>query len=143
MNQGLDMQITSFFASIANNFREHYLRLAGNEPERAIPRPEQTVVEPELAPVTEPVDSYEPSNQTVPVADDAPVDENTPPGAIGSHDITEPPDEPGDPNQPPLTQNPDGTYYSRQARLDYKLDLSFDLGMMRQTIESLLFGLLI
>lgn len=126
------MQISSFFATIANNFRDHYLRLAGYENEQAAPLPEKPAVEPEAAPPVEPTDRYEPSPDAIPVVNDGdkPVETDVPSGSA----------DPEDPAVSPLQQNPDGTYYSRQARLDYKLDLAFDLGMVMRTVESLADG---
>jgi len=124
------MDISSFLATIAGNFKNKYLSLA-QEFNHLMPQVADRPIEP-LTPTeptekpTVPVDEYQPSGDPAPVT----------PGASEATTDTDQPATPTTDN--PVEQKPDGTYYyQRQARLDYKLDLRFDLGAIMQTVERL------
>lgn len=128
--QGVSVDITAFLASVADSFRSRYLTL-NLEFERAH-RPAPVTTDPSPAssePAPEsiaPADTYEPSAHE----SAAPPDSKDP----ATNPIT-----PATPN--PVEKQPDGTYfYQRRARLDYRLDLSFDLAALTQTVEKLAEG---
>jgi len=137
------MEISNFLASIASNFRTHYLELARRTSQDIVSHSKS--FEPELAssPVSEPVDSYVPSGA-------APLDENNSSTDLGKTTVAgdnqpaqtgqnDPADETN--NQIPIEQTPYGTYsYQRTATLDYKLDMKFDLRAFSMTAERLAEG---
>jgi len=130
LKQGVSVDITAFLASVADSFRSRYLNL-NLEFERAHrPAPVQTdstLAPLEPAPETiAPADTYEPSEQEVATAPD-------------TEDPVTSPITPATPN--PVEKQPDGTYfYQRRARLDYRLDLNFDLAALTRTIEKVAEG---
>ncbi|MBN1212414.1 MAG: hypothetical protein JXA92_07535 [candidate division Zixibacteria bacterium] len=120
------MGLSNLLASIAGEYTRRYLERAnwnqtGNaSSSQADNVPSETPVQPVVQP--EVTDRYEPSNQT-------PSD-----NADNSNDRTETTDN----EQPAVEVQPDGTYYyKRQARLDYKLNLSFDLAALMSTARSI------
>ncbi len=139
----------NFFNQIANNFRDHYYNLArclddaSNYRTTYINKPEESVqVQPE------PKDQYLPSAEALALAKAAdktpdnvadPNDELLAPIA-GDEDV---PNESENEESLPVVpeQNPDGTYYmKRQARLDYSMDLKFDLAAMTRTVAQMAEG---
>ncbi len=127
------MDITGLLATIASNFRAKYLNLA-QQFERLRPpiqnqSPKPTApAEPTIKPGV-PVDCYRPSGEPVaePAGSGAPAPDSGQPTTAATEN--------------PVQQKPDGTYYyQRQARLDYQLDLRFDLGAITQTVERLADG---
>lgn len=130
------MDFAGFFATIASNYREKYLSLAQqfNPPNMPAPiqQPEPTtpVSAPE-APTT-PVDEYLPTGDPIPEKTTSSV-------------VTPENNQTNETNAPagevPVEQKPDGTYYyQRQARLDYQLNLEFDLAAITRTVESMADG---
>jgi len=120
------MGLSDLLASIAGEYTQRYLERANwHQTENAFsPRTGNATYKPPVQPVVQPevTDRYEPSNQPLP--------ENT----ETSTDQTKTTDN----EQPAVDVKPDGTYYyKRQARLDYKLDLSFNLGAFMSTARSL------
>lgn len=131
------MGITSFLATVANNFRQHYLDLAAMSREDRTPDyfTSSRLTSPEV-PIAEPTqveDSYQPS---VPV--DPKTETVAPPASTEGDDASESNSAAA---EAPVERQPDGTYYyQRRAQLDYKLDLRFDLGAITSTIERIADG---
>lgn len=155
------MDISGFFATVANNFRDKYLDLAQQYQSMRPTTITQPVETPTQVTPSAPVDEYQPSGEVptdtgevptgtgeVPVKSDLPIT-GEPPVAAGEQPVstggTTNADAPTATDREdlsvPIDQKPDGTYYyQRQARLDYKLDLRFNLGAMTQTIEKIADG---
>lgn len=132
------MDIRAFFAMAAHNLVNRYLDLIQGQ--RDIDKNHLHSGAGLPQPLVEglPIDSYEPSEQApnTPVTEHTPVecpagtevDENNPPQGL--------PEETAQPPQPNV--NPDGTYFFRRsARLDYQLNLRFDLHAVTQTVQQL------
>lgn len=129
------MGISEFLASVAANFKQHYLNLAlttenSRTPEyytssRIAPLDNSEITPPE------PTDSYEPSGAAI--AD---------PDSVTAPDSKEPVESnPTPTGTSPVERKPDGTYYyQRRAQLDYQLNLRFDLGAVTSTVERLADG---
>ena len=123
------MGLSNLLASIAGEYTQRYLERANCNHTENVSSPRTGVVtyQPPAQPAVQPevTDRYEPSNQPHP--------ENT--------ETTTDPTKTTDPEQPAVEVQPDGTYYyKRKARLDYKLDLSFNLGAFMSTARSLAEG---
>jgi hypothetical protein len=135
------MDISGFFATIANNFRSKYLDLAQQfdhlkRPIQNLPQPtpETTAVEPQtVAPEPSlPIDTFQPSGDPTPKA----VTPGTTTPDVDAPDTTEKPT-----GETPVEQKPDGTYYyQRRALLEYDLNLRFDLGTITRTVERMAEG---
>ncbi|MCP4684795.1 MAG: hypothetical protein GY867_05030 [bacterium] len=127
------MDITGFLATVANNMKNRYLSMAqdmsaGRTPNHFKSLPTEQAVPAEKAEVEaqQPrVDSYEPSDSSKTATD-----KNAP--AVENQTKTDDPQT----GQTPVEKQPDGTYYyKRKAELEYKLDLSFNLAAVMQTVE--------
>lgn len=151
LNRGNVMDFAGLFANIASNYREKYLNLAQKfnpiqmpDPVK-LPEPRPEVGTPDSP--SAPVDDYTPSRDTVAAEKpDGAVTPNKTEGsetnATGESNQT---GETGDTEAPagdvPVERKPDGTYYyQRQAKLDYKLNLEFDLAAISRTVESIADG---
>ena len=128
------MGITSFLATVASNFKQHYLNLAAMSREDRTPDYfTSSRLTPPDSPVVEPAkveDSYQPSAPDSPEAESAvtPASDDAGESAPAAAEAQ-------------VERKPDGTYYyQRRAQLDYKLDLRFDLGAMTSTIERIAGG---
>ncbi len=140
------MDFAGFFANIASDYKEKYLDLAQKFNPVQMPDPIQAPNVHETKPVEAPaspeapVDEYTPSSDAV--AAEKPDGAVTPQSnATGETNETNAPagDVPTD--EVPVEQKPDGTYYyQRQAQLDYKLNLQFDLAAISRTVESIADG---
>ena len=125
------MGLSDFLASIAGNYTRRYLERVnqaayyGNNALN-LSSPAQAAD----TPVTQATktDRYEPSKQSLPEETSAAAEQ------VPSNKTT-------NDNQPAVEVNPDGTYYyKRQAQLDYKMDLRFNLSTFMSTVESLAQG---
>lgn len=137
------MDISGFLAAVTNNMKNRYLSLAQDISRSQTPRyykntPTDAPTPAETASVSaapaetqQPTtDSYEPSG-----ASSATTDKTAP----STDSQTKPTD--SESGQTPVDKQPDGTYYyKRKAELSYKLDLSFNLSAMMQTVEKLADG---
>jgi hypothetical protein len=137
--------LQGFLASVANNYRDHYLSLVRDLNQNRTPghfksaRVDQTAAA-SYTPTTR-VDRYEPTAPVQTRSDaESPADKALP------EKTTVPTDDAAVKTSPeqqssPVTKNSDGTYsYERKAELEYKLDLRFDLAAIVQTVESLAEG---
>ncbi len=120
--------LTGFFASIANNFRNHYLDLAANIRQNRTPdyyKSSSTSCNTDTSGAQSVAqDEYLPSTETTPETGSG-----TPATTADEQAST------------PVKQTPDGTYsYERRAQLDYQLDLRFDLTAVTRTVERLADG---
>ncbi|UCC45377.1 MAG: hypothetical protein JSU65_05520 [Candidatus Zixiibacteriota bacterium] len=122
-----------FFAAVAVNLRNRYLTLAHLDQHQNIPSRETGPTEPEQTAEPEPVDSYVPTAALPDTTDLKPYSE--PEVETQDAGADEPDSEP-----PAIGQNPDGTYYRRDARLAFNLDLRFDLGAFTTTVTRLAEG---
>lgn len=146
------MELSAFFATVASNFRTKYVELAQQyqrPKEETTPQPtEQQVVPEEPVKNEVPVDEYVPETTATPK--DTTTTETKTPTATDSaakDDDTTPVDDDTEQTvttpatDSPVELKPDGTYYyQRAAKLQYKLDLQFDLTTITQTIERLADG---
>lgn len=132
------MDISGFLAAVANNQKNRYLSLAndmsaGRTPSYFKNTPTESPAPSEAATVETPqtkVDSYEPSDSANTAT------EKTAPAVENQTKPTDPEN-----TQTPVEKQPDGTYYyKRQAELSYKLDLSFNLSAVMQTVERIADG---
>ncbi|MDF1545750.1 MAG: hypothetical protein P1R58_11680 [bacterium] len=139
----------SFFNQIANNFRDHYYNLARRLENAANYRSTYIDKQQEPAPAqTAPKDSYLPSAEALALAKAANPKNNAIADPTVDLDAPLAGDEvPGDDSDTSDTtpvvpeQNPDGTYYmKRVARLDYRMDLQFDLAALTRTVEQIADG---
>ena len=153
------MGMLNFFTNVANTFLNHYRQLAESmqyRPTRRLDLPSQTTT-PEKA---QPSDSYQPSTavadpeqtaQTSQPQDALLLSGQQPPSAgttkTASTDPNATKDEAAEPandndaddqSTAPAATNPDGTYYLRRAaRLDYTLNLQFNLAAVQRTVQSI------
>lgn len=127
------MQLYDFFAGVADSFRNHYLALAQQTDRVSTPK---AIEAPDANEVAIPSDSYEPDSADTPVTYDRPtVDLPT------EQDITEPATENDNEQTPGVPSDSEAAYYyRREARLDYALNLQFDLSAFVQTVEQLAEG---
>ena len=143
------MGIADFLSSVAVVFRNRYLEMARTglpQPTATDQRPDNTGDTPQPAAVsekTEPVDRYVPSGERTAAAN-AQEHEHIEkrPATHDDHDDEEQrpekqrPDAPAD--GPAIERTPAGTYaYRRKSRLDFRLDLRFDLAAISRTAERL------
>jgi len=129
------MDIAGFFATIASNYREKYLNLA----QRFTPEMPVLTQQPEATtPVSAPEAPTTPVDEYLPTAD--PIPEKTPNSTtVPENNQTNETNAPT--GEIPVEQKPDGTYYyQRQARLDYQLNLQFDLAAITRTVENMAEG---
>ena len=135
--QGCQMDIAGFFANIASSYKAKYISLAQQFNPISMPDPIQP---PDLqAPVGEPEASGAPVDEYLPTADATSTET---PGTVtpNTSEIDRPTGEVPT-SEVPVEQKPDGTYYyQRQARLDYQLNLEFDLAAISRTVESMAEG---
>lgn len=154
------MGFGDLFAGIVGNFRRHYLDLTealnhGRKPYHyGGHRVEQSQHQPQRVdrfdssetPVEEtPVDEYVPEEKATVTRKDSDAD-TKPTAKSNCSDKNSPADCKGNDDDnaaqaPEVAQNPDGTYYyQRSARLDYRLDLQFDLATFTQTVQEIADG---
>ena len=124
------MNLTGFLAAVANNLLDKYEGLTEQSRRMAQSlQPSQTtqpVAQEEPKAVSQPVDTYRPSEPTAkPSSESEKQDQPT-----GS-----------EPPEPEVGTNPDGTYYYRRAaKLEYQLDLRFDLAAILRTAQQVANG---
>jgi len=143
------MGIMGFLQSVADNFSRRYADLAAQIQTRQPTYRQLPSQQPANEPPREIEDAYKPSGpadtalaeepkDSVELSGDRPTD--TPAPADNTDTSTTPAaaDSDGD---DAVEQNPDGTYYYRRAaRLDYNLNLQFDLAAVQRTVRSLAEG---
>jgi hypothetical protein len=127
------MELYDFFAGVADSFRNHYLALA----QRTAPLSAPKVIEaPGATEAAVPADSYEPDKADAPVTYDRPTVE-----LPAEQDNTEPSVETDNEQAAAVPSDSEPSYYYRRdARLDYALNLQFDLSAFMQTVERLAEG---
>jgi len=154
------MGMIGFFANVANTFLNHYRQLADTiqyRPTRRFDLPGQTTT-PEQAPKA---DRYEPSTTVTDPESKATADQpkdtvqlsgqqpseadttktSTAPAESSDDDTAPAGDNDADDQGTAPAVNPDGTYYLRRsARLDYSLNLEFNLAAVQRTVQSLAEG---
>jgi len=146
------MDMMSFFASVAENFKSRYDQLnqalSRNKTPDYYRSPSTTIDVTKLEPVKPAEDSVEispdarqladqsqteqkPETTTSPATAEATKDTDTETPAAADYDSDEATEAPAAPANTP-------TYsFQQQSRLDYRMDLQFDLGTFTRTIESL------
>ncbi|MDD3731617.1 MAG: hypothetical protein PHU88_04500 [candidate division Zixibacteria bacterium] len=123
------MGLSNLLASIAGDYTQRYFDRLHQAEFYNTPTATKSVYCPPVQPVdiSRNTDHYEPSNQPSPDNSDA----TAPPTKIPVTSL----------DQPEVEITPDGTYYyRRQARLDYNLDLRFDLATFMRSVASLAEG---
>jgi len=129
------MDISGFLATVANNMKNRYLSLAqdmsaGRTPSyfKSSPTEQAAPVENAAVETQQPkVDSYEPSDAAKTATN------SSTPATENQAKATNP-----ETGQTTVEKQPDGTYYyKRRAELEYKLDLSFNLAAVMQTVEQI------
>ena len=127
------MELYDFFSGIADSFRNHYLALAQQTAPLSAPK---AVELPETSAANTPADTYEPEKADVPATYDRPTVD-----LPSEQDSTVPTAEADNEQTPGVPSGPEAAcYYRREARLDYALDLQFDLSAFMQTVEHLADG---
>ncbi len=147
------MMMLGFLANVANNFRNHYLQLTNNIQRYSKPAG-FNYSKPPLSQVPRlmPIDTYEPANGA---------EQSKPGETTGKTPLPAPPDAPSakkndtspakqqtdeyipshDKKSDADTKPDDTTYYfKRMAKLDYKLDMRFDLRAILSTARSIADG---
>ena len=122
------MGIASFFAAAASSLRDRYWSLAeGIDSNDSSPlNPRRGFIPSEPRQVT--TDRYEPSGNS-------PVTDNTEATALPATK-DQPPAEPTPQDESSPSLRPDGTYYfMRRARLDYRMQLQFDLAAFTRSVQ--------
>ena len=127
------MELYDFFAGVADSFRNHYLALAQRTSPisslKMIEAPDTT----DTTGVAGPSDSYEPDNADEPVTYDRPTAE-----LPVQQDSTQPARGTDNEQTPAVPSDSEAAYYyRREARLDYALNLQFDLSTFMRTVEEL------
>jgi hypothetical protein len=132
--------IQSFLATVANNYTTRHLSMVRDLELSRTPdyykAPKTKPSGPTGYVPPEKIDKYEPSTPVRSKSKkESPAGDKLPEKNTGTTSTDTPS------TDSPVQKNPDGTYYyQRQAELEYKLDLRFDLGAIMQTVEQLAEG---
>ena len=134
------MNFSTFFSSVAETFTNHYRQLSESISIKRQPLSNQELI-PEETKEQEPTtktDSYIPSNETPTTTEETPVSLNEPQTETAPADTEDgeaPVPAETDQPEPPVTDYT--TMLKRKARLEYQMNLQFDLSAITQTIEKI------
>ena len=147
------MMMLGFLANIANNFRNHYLQLVNNIQKYNQPTGfNYTNRPPSQSTPLAPVDTYEPTADTGQTKPEKTANTSHLPPATDTKQAkktdTTPAAQPTDEYIPSKDKNTDSDsapndatyYFKRMAKLDYKLDMRFDLRAILSTARSIADG---